>query len=236
MISSKQKMAEWILDFFRKNNCRANEIVLFPVVMNSLFGLNPKEKDLFNSVANELINNGYMIFEQEPVQCIRLTGKGEEYIYNPNGVLDCCIDVRKPNEKIFREIIFVGQIVCALQSYEDIINRCDANEVVKPLADQAQHFERMRQMVIETPQEYYIFLYSFFYSTCRLLCQLDDVDLRDVLLKYIHTVSGIIKKESKIKQENIHPEYLEVYSKAVECAKSEIERDDIILMKSLLFV
>lgn len=96
MMTKKSEMAEWILDFFRRANVNAGEIILFRNVQNKLYELNPKERNLFVPVTNELIENGYFTYEEGSVQCLRLTEKGRDYIYNPDAVLDCCQDVWKP--------------------------------------------------------------------------------------------------------------------------------------------
>lgn len=96
MMTKKSEMAEWILDFFRRANVNAGEIILFRNVQNKLYELNPKERDLFVPVTNELIENGYFTYEEGSVQCLRLTEKGSDYIYNPDAVLDCCQEVWKP--------------------------------------------------------------------------------------------------------------------------------------------
>ena len=96
MMTKKSEMAEWILDFFRRANVNAREIILFRNVQNKLYELNPKERDLFVPVTNELIENGYFTYEEGSPQSLRLTAKGREYIYNPDAVLDCCQEVWKP--------------------------------------------------------------------------------------------------------------------------------------------
>ena len=96
MMTKKSEMAEWILDFFRRANVNAREIILFRNVQNKLYELNPKERDLFVPVTNELIENGYFTYEEGSPRSLRLTAKGREYIYNPDAVLDCCQEVWKP--------------------------------------------------------------------------------------------------------------------------------------------
>lgn len=85
-------MAEWILDFFRRFNTDTGQIIMMRSVQNKLIELNPRERDLFVPVANELIENGYFTYEEGNPQCLRLTQKGRDYIYNPNAELDCCYD------------------------------------------------------------------------------------------------------------------------------------------------
>lgn len=95
MMTKKREMAEWILDFFRKSGIDTGQIIMMRNVQNKLIGLNPRERDLFVSVANELIENGYFTYEETTPQCLRLTQKGSDYIYNPDAELDCCYDTNK---------------------------------------------------------------------------------------------------------------------------------------------
>lgn len=92
MMTKKREMAEWILDFFRRAKVDAGEIVMMRSVQNKLIDLNPKERDLFVPVANELIEHGYFIYEEGTPQVLRLTEKGRDYIYSPEAELDCCND------------------------------------------------------------------------------------------------------------------------------------------------
>lgn len=93
-MTKKKEMAEWILDFFRraKAEAEADHIVTMRSVQNKLIELTPKERDLFVSVANELIEYGYFIYEENTPQRLRLTQKGRDYINNPGAELDCCND------------------------------------------------------------------------------------------------------------------------------------------------
>ena len=126
MMTKKSEMAEWILDFFRRANVNAGEIILFRNVQNKLYELNPKERDLFVPVTNELIENGYFTYEEGSMQFLRLTEKGRDYIYNPDAVLDCCQDVWKPNRAQSQYIAnwhdsfvnYVNQILAAIVALE----------------------------------------------------------------------------------------------------------------------
>lgn len=95
MMTKKSEMAEWILDFFRRAKVDVGQVVLMRNIQNKLYELNPKERDMFMTVANELIDNGYFTYEDVSPQVLRLTRKGCDYIYNPNAKLDCCYDVQK---------------------------------------------------------------------------------------------------------------------------------------------
>lgn len=100
MMTQKKEMAEWILDFFRRAKVDAGQIVMMRSIQNKLHELNPKERDLFVPVANELIKNGYFTYEQGTPQCLRLTGKGRDYIYNPSAELDCCYEEKYSSAQI----------------------------------------------------------------------------------------------------------------------------------------
>lgn len=97
MMTKKSEMAEWIMDIFRRAKLDAGQIVMMYNIQNRLLELNPKERDLFVNVANELIQNGYFTFEEQKPQSLRLTEKGRDYIYDPEAVLDCCYDQWTPN-------------------------------------------------------------------------------------------------------------------------------------------
>ena len=126
MMTKKSEMAEWILDFFRRANVNAGEIILFRNVQNKLYELNPKERGLFVPVTNELIENGYFTYEEGSIQCLRLTEKGSDYIYNPDAVLDCCQDVWKPTRTQSQYIAnwhnnfvnYVNQMLAAVAALE----------------------------------------------------------------------------------------------------------------------
>lgn len=82
-MKTERQIAEIILDFFRKADCRAGEIVMINTILFSpeITSLNPKEKDLFDTVFVGLQVTGYFEKEDDP-RCIRLTQKGFYYIYD----------------------------------------------------------------------------------------------------------------------------------------------------------
>lgn len=136
MMIKKSEMAEWILDFFRRANVKAGEIILFRNVQNKLYELNPKERDLFVPVTNELIENGYFSYEEGSIQCLRLTEKGSDYIYNPDAVLDCCQDIWKPTRAQSQYITtwhdnfvnYVNQMLTAIAALEKLPQVTDADK------------------------------------------------------------------------------------------------------------
>ena len=64
MMTKKSEIAEWILDFFRRANVDSGQIIMMRNLQNKLHELNPKERDMFVPVANELIENGYFVYEE----------------------------------------------------------------------------------------------------------------------------------------------------------------------------
>lgn len=136
MMTKKSEMAEWILDFFRRAKVNAGEIILFRNVQNKLYELNPKERDLFVPVTNELIENGYFTYEEGSPQSLRLTAKGRDYIYNPNAVLDCCQDVWKPTRTQSQYIAnwhdnfvnYVNRMLAAVVAFETQPQATDADK------------------------------------------------------------------------------------------------------------
>ena len=92
MMTTQREMAEWILDFFKRSNLDTGQIILMRNVQNKLLELNPRERDLFVPVVNELISNGYITYEEGTPQYLRLTQKGRDFIYSENAELDCFQD------------------------------------------------------------------------------------------------------------------------------------------------
>ena len=95
MMTKKKEMAEWILDFFRREKVDAGQVVMMRSIQNKIYDLSSKERDMFVPVVNELIDNGYFVYEEGSPQVFRLTEKGRDYIYGgPNAELDCCNDAQ----------------------------------------------------------------------------------------------------------------------------------------------
>lgn len=83
----EREIAELILDEFRKTNSKANHIVMMRSINFGIYPkLNPKEQELFFTVMNGLIFTGYYTYEKENLECIRLTEKGYDYIYDDEKV------------------------------------------------------------------------------------------------------------------------------------------------------
>ena len=133
-MTKKSEMAEWILDFFRRAKVDAGQIVMFRSIQHKLHELNPKERDLFVPVANELISNGYFTYEEDTPQCLRLTEKGRDYIYDPEAVLDCCQDRRKATKKDYVNVIEAG-LALAEAEVQGRVDNDRVNELAKQICD-----------------------------------------------------------------------------------------------------
>ena len=131
-MTKKSEMAEWILDFFRRANVDAGQIIMFRSIQHKLYELNPKERELFVPVANELIDNGYFTYEEGTPQCLRLTEKGRDYIYNPDAVLDCCQDRRKATKKDYVKVVELGLMIT-----EVVVHGAVDNDNIGALVKQA---------------------------------------------------------------------------------------------------
>jgi len=76
-VKTVNDIQEIILDEFRKTQSRTGHIVMMRVFRFSVIPkLNPKEQDLFQEAANNLINQGILTFENTSPECLRLTQKG----------------------------------------------------------------------------------------------------------------------------------------------------------------
>jgi len=83
IMKSKAEIQELVLDFFRRTKSRAGHVVHMNVFRhNLLHKINPKEQDLFVTGVNELIEKGYLVYEQVSPECLRLTEKGYDRIYD----------------------------------------------------------------------------------------------------------------------------------------------------------
>lgn len=86
-MKTEREIAELIFDKFRAANCKIGEIVMMRTIRFSLLDkLNPKEKDLFNIVFVGLQITGYFTYENNSPECLRLTQKGYDYIYDDEQV------------------------------------------------------------------------------------------------------------------------------------------------------
>jgi hypothetical protein len=112
-MNTKETIAELIFDEFRKTKSRANHIVMMQVFRFSLIPkLNPKEQDIFDDVVNALIDNGYLIYEKSSPECLRLTEKGFDYIYDDTTGPESEGIIKKKNspsvelpEELYRNVI-----------------------------------------------------------------------------------------------------------------------------------
>ena len=80
---TEREIAELLFDTFRAAKCKAGEIVMMRTIKFSLVEkLNPKEKELFDIVFVGLQLTGYITYENSSLECIKLTQKGYDYIYD----------------------------------------------------------------------------------------------------------------------------------------------------------
>jgi hypothetical protein len=86
---NERELAELIFDKFRASKCKTNEIVM---MRNIRFGLidklNPKEREIFDAVLNGLIFTEYYTYQSDSPECIRLTEKGYDYIYDEEKIAE----------------------------------------------------------------------------------------------------------------------------------------------------
>ncbi len=86
---NERDIAELIFDKFRASNCKTNEIVMMRSIRFGVIDiLNPKEKEIFHTVLNGLIFTGYYTYHSDSPECIRLTEKGYDYIYDEDKVAE----------------------------------------------------------------------------------------------------------------------------------------------------
>lgn len=82
---SNAEIAKLLLNEFKKNNYKVGEIIpMRNFNFNFIPRLNPKEQDRFVEVANTLIANGYVSYEdgkQKPIEGLVLQQAGYNYIY-----------------------------------------------------------------------------------------------------------------------------------------------------------
>ena len=82
-MKNERELAELIFDTFRASNCKTNQIVMMRSIRFGVIDkLNPKEKEIFFTVLNGLIFTGYYTYQENSAECIRLTEKGYDYIYD----------------------------------------------------------------------------------------------------------------------------------------------------------
>lgn len=82
-MKSKVQIQEIVLDLFRNTKSRDGHIIMMRTVNLSIYDkLNPKEQDIFSDSVNELIEKGYLVYETGSPECLRLTEKGYDRIYD----------------------------------------------------------------------------------------------------------------------------------------------------------
>jgi hypothetical protein len=84
-MKSKTEIQELVLDLFRNTNSKPNHIIMMRTVTFSIYHkLNPKEQEIFSPAINELIEKEYLTYQKSKPECLRLTEKGYDRIYDDN--------------------------------------------------------------------------------------------------------------------------------------------------------
>ena len=103
---NKKDLAELIFDYFRRTNSRSGHIMqMRNVKFQVIEKLNPKEQKLIIESIKELIEHEYISYENGDtgIECLRLTDKGYNYIYDDNGFLECCLENSLAKEVTIKE-------------------------------------------------------------------------------------------------------------------------------------
>lgn len=190
----KSELANWILDFFRRANSRAGEMIMFRNFQFGLLKLNPGEKKMFADVANELIKAGYITFEQSPVQCLRLTQKGEEYIYTDDVKLECCTDIHVTTQADYKDLIGLGANMLSLEHYQNVLETGQLIENLNKIQAMPFEYKQDNTLKIETLKEYYDKVYNTFLVICKLIITLDEERLVKLLDEYIQMMTKTLSK------------------------------------------
>jgi len=86
-MKTEREIAELIFDPFRQTNCRAGHIVMMRTFRFGVeLKLNPIERDMYYCVLTGLINLNYVTYEDRNLECLRLTEKGYNYIYDDDKI------------------------------------------------------------------------------------------------------------------------------------------------------
>lgn len=110
---TKEQLKDAIMHQFEEQNRRDNEIITmrfwrFTFIPN----LNPIEQDMFYGCVNELIDEGKITYEKDGLECLRLTQKGYDVIYEvrADSQLEDEIMNRFPHNCRVRDIIRVPSL------------------------------------------------------------------------------------------------------------------------------
>ncbi len=81
-MKTKAELAELIFEKFRATNSKEGHIIMMRIIQFSIINkLYPPEQELFEEVLNDLINDDFIIYENNAPECLRLTKKGFNHIY-----------------------------------------------------------------------------------------------------------------------------------------------------------
>ncbi|WKL47954.1 hypothetical protein Q1W71_23775 [Flavobacterium pectinovorum] len=112
-MKSEDDIEEIILEEFIKTNSSVNHIIMMShFIIFVIPNLNPKEQNLFQDAANNLITNGFITYESSipGPECFRLTQKGYDKIYTNNSLATSLIQKKKlPNsdfpDSIYKDVL-----------------------------------------------------------------------------------------------------------------------------------
>lgn len=83
---TERDLAEMIFDAFRQTRCEVGHVVMMRTFRFGVaLKLNPVERDKYFSALSAIINLQYAKYEEHP-ECLRLTEKGYDYIYDEDKV------------------------------------------------------------------------------------------------------------------------------------------------------
>lgn len=84
---TERQIEDMIFDAFRQTNCMKGHSVMMRTFRFGIeMRLNPIEKDKYFSVLSGIINLGYVTYHADSPECLILTEKGYNYIYNEQKV------------------------------------------------------------------------------------------------------------------------------------------------------
>lgn len=134
---TKQEIAEWIFDYFRRSKCRENHVVKWHPIRNESYRkFSPVDQDLLVPVVNELIENGYFIYEKDGMEVLRLTAKGYKYIYDSKAVLDCCFESGIANEpEVVETSHWINSYPDAKAAYAKALSLYDQKDFSREILD-----------------------------------------------------------------------------------------------------
>jgi len=121
------KIQERIFEVFRKNKAKSNHIVMMRVFQFGLMHeLTPPEQELFEKAVSDLITEQYIIYQKESPECLRLTEKGYNRIYD----LDLEIEGTQMEEENLPTVVILTAII---EEYNAVKKHLDSPSKEKKL-------------------------------------------------------------------------------------------------------